>query len=414
MLRLPASSLFLSLFAACVQQAHFVATATDQQLSVRAVARELADADVVVLGEEHDQAHVHRAHQELVAALHDQRRDLVLAFEMFERDVQTVLLEYVNGVCSEREFLSRARPWGNYPTDYRPLVEFARQHHLSVLAANAPRPLCARAAKEGLAAVAGDPQLAREVHAPEDEAYHAFTAMMEGHLGTGTPERLRRMYEAQCLKDDTMAETVVDFLRSARAAGRRPQVVLVVGKGHSDHRRGVVQRIALREPGLELRVLSCETVADLTRDRYTAPRDIADFVVVAETSTKEGESVSASVPAPAPVVPATPGVGAPVAASTTSADAGGADARPALGLMPDYGAAGPGVVVSAVRPGGPAERAGLQDGDVVVAVGGKTVADVGEYTAVLDALAIGAEVVVRVRRGDAEREFTVRVGARSR
>lgn len=405
----------LLLAAACAHRAHFVATATDHQLPLAAVAADLARADVVVLGELHDQAAVHAAHQELVTALHSRRPDLVLAFEMFERDVQTALLQYVNGLSSEREFLGRSRPWSNYATDYRPLVEFARAERLSVLAANAPRPLCAKVAQTGLAAVAGDPHVAREVHAPEDADYAAFAAMMQGHLGTGTPERLRRMYEAQCLKDDTMAETLVDYLRSARAAGRRPLVVLVVGKGHSDARRGVVQRIARREPELAVRVLSCEVVADLDETRYRAPRDVADYVVVVERSSAPSAPPAVSSLAPTePAVASVRVVAESAAAAPAPADAAPNDARPALGLMPDYGAEGAGVRVQAVRPGGPAERAGLQDGDVVVAIAGREVADVGEYTALLDSLQIGSEVAVRVRRGASEHEFKVRIGARSR
>jgi S1-C subfamily serine protease len=83
--------------------------------------------------------------------------------------------------------------------------------------------------------------------------------------------------------------------------------------------------------------------------------------------------------------------------------------------MPDYGAAaGDGVVVASVREGSPAAKAGLEAGDLIVALAGVAVTDVEQYTEVLDAQKIGSTVPVRVRREGAEAELQVVVGSRSR
>jgi hypothetical protein len=66
-------------------------------------------------------------------------RPVVLSLEMFERDVQYILDEYLAGLITEDQFLESARPWERYRTDYRPMVEFARAHGIPVVAANAPR-----------------------------------------------------------------------------------------------------------------------------------------------------------------------------------------------------------------------------------------------------------------------------------
>lgn len=63
----------------------------------------------------------------------------MLSLEMFERDVQTVLDEYLRGLIREADMLQDARPWANYDKDYRPMVEFARAHGIPVAAANVPR-----------------------------------------------------------------------------------------------------------------------------------------------------------------------------------------------------------------------------------------------------------------------------------
>ena len=100
------------------------------------------NADVVFLGEQHDDPVAHAIEAEVfrrVYAEYAAKRKVTLSMEMFEQDVQIVLNEYLSGLITEKQFLDSSRPWGNYKTDYRPLVEFAKEKRLEVVAANGPR-----------------------------------------------------------------------------------------------------------------------------------------------------------------------------------------------------------------------------------------------------------------------------------
>lgn len=401
----PLRTLFPLLLAACAAPATLVRTADDRARSPADAAAELAAADVVVLGEQHGVAAVHRLHLELLRHLHARRPDLTIAMEMFDRDVQNHLLAYLAGLTAEAEFLAAARPWRGYATDYRPVVEFAKEQRLVVLAANAPHALAVSASRQGVASVLGDPHVARQTEAPEDEYWDAFVDSMRAHVGVDGDAAMQRHYAAQCLKDDTMAETVVDHLRAQLARGRRPLVVLIVGQFHSDHRRGAVARIVQRMPELDVRTVSAEAVADLDAGLYGASRSVADYVVVVE----QPPAAAVPPPLPQPRQPAAPAAptapGGPAVATERQAPAAGAATdpegpRPGLGIRPDYNA--PAVVVDSVRAGGPADLAGIEPGDVILELAGRPVADMESYVAVLGGLRIGRKVPVRVRRGEAE------------
>jgi uncharacterized iron-regulated protein len=402
----------LLLGAACATPARLVMTSTDTVTTVPQAAAELAKADVVVLGEMHRTPAVHRMHLDLLRALYEQRGNLVIAMEMFERDTQTILLQYLGGVIDESTFLAATRPWPNYSRDYRPVIEFAKDNGLLVLAANAPKSLVSRVATKGIESVAGEPHVARETTAPEDEYWDAFVEAMGEDAGAHAGS-MPLFYAAQCLRDDTMAETIVDHLRQRRPAGGRPLCVLICGRGHSDHGRGTVARIKSRMPELDVRVLSAEMVEDLSAGVYAAPKGIADYVVVAEGKEEKAPEHPKAEVAPAVPPEQAPAVQAPAAGAPPPQNPEGQ--RPALGLMPDYGdQEGRGVRVATVRGGGPAEEAGIEEGDYVVALAGVAVTDVDSYTEVLDAQIIGKTITVRVRRGEAEVDLQVRVGARSR
>ena len=114
------------------------------------LADELAMRDVVYFGELHDNVAGHQVYAQLAKLLADRRPDFVLSMEMFERDVQGVVNDYLRGRIDEAAFLRHSRPWKEYARDYRPLVELTRERKLDVIAGNLPRPVAGKvASKEG-------------------------------------------------------------------------------------------------------------------------------------------------------------------------------------------------------------------------------------------------------------------------
>ena len=235
-----------------------------ERVELPALADALAGYDVVFLGEVHDDAVTHRVQAELLAGIGERRPRLLLSLEMFERDVQTAVDEYAAGRMEEDAFLAASRPWPNHATDYRPLVEQARARRWPVVAANVPRPLATAVSRGGMAALDTLPPermrwyAARRDCAPEGEYFRRFSEAMGGMGGHGGEGAVERFYAAQCLKDETMAESIV----RARQAWPGWTVVHVNGGFHSDFRLGTVERLARREPALRIAVVAMVPVPD--------------------------------------------------------------------------------------------------------------------------------------------------------
>ncbi|MGB7326189.1 MAG: M28 family peptidase, partial [Rubripirellula sp.] len=72
-----------------------------------------------------------------------------------------------------------------------------------------------------------------------------------------------------------------------------------------------------------------------------------------------------------------------------------------LGTIPDYVAGDiKGLKLSGVAGEGPAAKAGVKGGDVIVELAGRKIEDIYDYTYAIEALKIGEEVKIVVRRGD--------------
>ncbi len=252
----------------------------------------LSHADVLFFGEQHDDPETHRAEYETLASIASLGRPVVLSLEMLERDVQPALDNYLAGKTTEAEFLARARPWPNYATAYRPLVELARTHHWPVIAANVPRPLASAVARRGITALdtltpTEHLNAARRIICPLNDDYHArFMNEMHAHStgsggaaepGDSLPAAMaERFYVAQCVKDETMAESIVN---AKHAAPRNAIVVHFTGAFHSDYSQGTVERIKRREPSWNIVVISAIPVPDPSTAPIAPESGIADFVI---------------------------------------------------------------------------------------------------------------------------------------
>ena len=117
-------------------------------LDLQEAFEDLMGYNVIFFGEEHGSRTDHVAELTVLAELAERDPRLVLALEMFERDVQDTLNAYLAGTISEDVFLDRSRPWPNYQQDYQPLVEFAKLKGIPVIAANVPRRVAAAVATD--------------------------------------------------------------------------------------------------------------------------------------------------------------------------------------------------------------------------------------------------------------------------
>ena len=239
-----------------------------------AMLADLARADVILVGEQHDDPNTHRLEAAVLQGLLRRGVPLTVSLEMFERDVQPSVDAYLAGTMDEATFLKGSRPWPRYATDYRTLVEIARAHGWPVIASNVPRRLAADIAKGGAAALekatSEEPALvARSVQCPLDSYYERFSATMNAHPAPGAAGKseeekratTERYYLAQCLKDETMAESIVAAFE--KQSGRPGAIVHYNGAFHSDFGAGVAERVRRRLPGRRVAIVSVLPVPDV-------------------------------------------------------------------------------------------------------------------------------------------------------
>lgn len=279
----------------------FVAQGYDGHPTVLSEA-ELADYishyDVVFFGEIHSHPGVHLQEMKLLQGLYARNPDLIVSFEQFESDTQGVVDAYLAGKIGEHALIEKGRAWPQYVTAYRPMMEFARVHKLSVVAAEAPTwaiSCIGQIGPEVLTQFTPEERtwVAKDLHIATSGAYRdKYLAFASGGGHGGDPVKAERSFAAQVARDDTMAE------RIAAALDAHPGAKLIHYNGyfHSEGFLGTVERLKLRKPGLKIAVITPVEVEDPAQPGLdpakVPPATIWQLVYPSPPSYVEGEDMS--------------------------------------------------------------------------------------------------------------------------
>ncbi len=224
-----------------------------QPVSMTHLTPEIRQADVILIGEWHTHAGIHRFQTDILKQLSTRERPMALSMEPLTRDKQGVLNEYLEGQIGEQYFIKQSNAWPNYESDYRPLIEFAKHSGMPVIAANAPRSIVLCIAHQGIDYLheldASERGFVAETINTGDSLYkEKFMASMHH----GKSDQTEKHYAAQITWDETMGESIVQFL----AKHQGTQVVHVAGKFHTERGLGIATSILNRNPSLKVVVIT--------------------------------------------------------------------------------------------------------------------------------------------------------------
>lgn len=238
------------------KQPYIIYNAKGKKVSYEKMLKTITDKDILLFGEFHNNAIAHWLQLEVTKDLSG-KRDLVLGAEMFEQDNQEALDLYLAGSIKQKQLDSMARLWKNYPTDYAPLVNFAKENKIAFAASNVPRRYASMVAKGGFSVLDSLPAKEKAWIAPLPIAYDAelpgykkMIEMMGGHGGENLPK-------AQAIKDATMAHFMLKYYK--------PGSLLIHYNGayHSDFYDGLNWYLKKQNPSLKIATISTVSQKDI-------------------------------------------------------------------------------------------------------------------------------------------------------
>lgn len=262
---------FIQLIFAQQKPAYILYNAKGKKVSYKKMMQQLLTKDILLFGEFHNNPIAHWLQLELSKDL-GSKRQLVMGAEMFEQDNQPALNLYLQGKISAKGLDSMARLWKNYPTDYAPLVNYAKENNIVFVATNIPRRYASLVSRGGFTALDTLPALQKEWIAPLPilydstlPGYKKMMNMMPGHGAANFPK-------AQAIKDATMAHFILQYFLPGKL------FIHFNGAYHSENYEGILWYLKQQQPQLNYATITTVSQKNLF-SLLSENKGKADFII---------------------------------------------------------------------------------------------------------------------------------------
>jgi uncharacterized iron-regulated protein len=333
---------------------------------------ELHLVSVIFVGENHDQIKHHDIQVKLLQGLREMGKEVVVAMEMFERSQQSVLDRWSYRLLTEKGFLEEVKwdmTWGMDYHLYKGILDEIRDQGLKLLGLNIERDLIRKVAENGIEGLSREDRgKLPEMDLADGQHRRYILSIYKSHHG-GSAKDFENFYQAQCLWDEAMAETLFRFLQSPEGSGKT--VVVLAGNGHVVFDFGIPKRFYRRGPAPYKTIMLKEwkkIEEDFAFTGNSSPP--ADFLWITEPNPPEKK-------------------------------------RPRIGVMLKEREDAKGLWIEKVIPESPAEKAGFLPGDQVVAVEGKESTKVKDIHEAFSQKGWGKELTFTILREGLKKEITI-------
>ncbi|MCF6147107.1 MAG: DUF362 domain-containing protein [Candidatus Kuenenia sp.] len=332
-------------------------------------------ASILYVGEVHAMKATHEAQLKVLQVCYEKYgENLAIGMEMFTKPYQPFLDQWVAGEIDEGKFLEYTdwdKQWGFDYYLYKDILDFAREKKISVRALNAPKEMVKMVSEKGLVSLTEE----EKAELPEIDTTGFFhrvylQEVIGGHLHG--KENLEKYNNVQCLWEEYMAQSIVDYLSSWEGKGKK--MLVFVGNGHIIYDIGIPSRV-FRRTLLPYYTFYPTVISEgIPGEGHhmflpSIPLEPADFIWVVSTTTTQSKRIY-------------------------------------LGVHIEY-REDKKLIIQKLSEGGPAEKAGLMEGDIILSVDGKTLSTVGELVHYLQTKQFGDSCTVNINRDGTKITYAV-------
>ncbi len=252
-----------------------------KKTSYKKLIKTASKADIVFIGEEHDNPVAHWFELKITKdLLAKSGKNIVLGAEMLEADNDDAYQGYLSGKIKYKELKKQARLWPNFKTDYKPLLDFAKEKKLKFVSTNIPRRFASKVFHSGFKALDSLTAEEKSWIAPlpiqYDSTLTSYVAMTKmEHVKYMPKMMVKNMPKAQAVKDATMAFHILKNYK------KDDLFIHYNGSYHSTEHQGIVWYIKQKYPDLKIVTIDFESQENIKHpDKKHLNK--ADFIIIVD------------------------------------------------------------------------------------------------------------------------------------
>ena len=210
-----------------VMEAEAMAVHVPDMKGLSQVIKDVADRRIVYVGENHDNYANHAVQLEFIKAMSKSGAQIAIGMEMFQRPFQSVLDDFIKGAIDQKTFLKKTeyfKRWGFDYDLYKPILDYARDNRIPVIALNIEKEIVDSVAKEGIDALPPDvkAKIPQSMDFSDEQYRERLKKVFMAH--ESFKERNFDFFnQAQILWDESMSQSICRLsFRTSGPADDRP------------------------------------------------------------------------------------------------------------------------------------------------------------------------------------------------
>jgi len=382
-------------------------TNTDDEISLDQLIERLSQYRIVMLGESHTSDYHHIMQINIIKGLVETCSSVCLALEMFNPSQNQVLEQYISGKLTEEEFLDQSNyfnTWGHNYRYYKPIFDYVREKKIKMFGINIEHDYASKIGRGGIESLSPEEQKAiPEIDTTDVEHRFYIKAVMEG-IDALSRAQFSNIYAAQCLWDAAMGEGAI------KVAQENPEsiVIVLVGSGHVAYNLGI-GKIIKKRSDLSFSAILAIDVPDTMKEsvmmkvKKSLKKQKKEKKVDQPETNKEKKMPPMAMMHAAGAMDTTPYkiIIKSLADFLWGVPEEEHEKYPSFGFSVEEKDER-GFKVKRVIPETIAEEQGIQTGDIILAVDGKTFPDMAQLKKYLSFKNWGEDIAFKILRGDKE------------
>jgi uncharacterized iron-regulated protein len=273
--------LFIKDISASFDECTIISTKTEKPVSFEDLITDLSRVQIIYLGEKHNDPAHHEIQLRVIKTLFKANQNIAVGMEMFDRTYRQVLSLWSAGELDQAEFLKKVHWYANWKFDfvlYKDIIDFIKKNNIRLVGLNLPPHIPRKIAIGGIESLSNDEKkhLPKKITTSNADHRAYVEQVFKQHHVKGM-DNFEFFYTAQCVWEDTMAESVAMNLED-------DQMIVMAGNGHIIHKFGIPDR-AFSRTGASFRTIT------LTPAGSEAELSFADYIWVTQVTQKHKKKI---------------------------------------------------------------------------------------------------------------------------
>ena len=236
-----------------IEKDQIIETSTNKVVSISDIVNKNSATDVFIIGEYHDNYECHKFQRDFIETLYKKYPKIVIGFEFFLRNQDSILERWRTGKITEDELLKKTGWYKRSSLSYgytKMIMDVIKKNKIKVIGLNIDRKIVHKVATMGFNSLSKEEKKLFPTINIYNREHEYFIKTIFAKIAIQVPLWFKNMYNAQKCWDVIMAESMRKVLSIKKY--KKYKGIIIAGSAHVSYKLGIPFRYKAAKKSLRL------------------------------------------------------------------------------------------------------------------------------------------------------------------